>query len=72
MAGPPLIRAGFCAATRRLNAIFAPDALLARCRAGMSARWLLVDEAAALPLPLLRRLMGYFFPCAADHDRRGV
>ncbi len=39
---------------------FAPDALLARCRAGMSARWLLVDEAAALPLPLLRQLMGYF------------
>ncbi|AHF76284.1 Putative acetyltransferase [Sodalis praecaptivus] len=39
---------------------FAPDALLARCREGARARWLLVDEAAALPLPLLRQLMGYF------------
>lgn len=34
--------------------------LLARCRSGTRARWLLVDEAAALLLPLLRQLMGYF------------
>lgn len=39
---------------------FAPDALLEHCRHHRPADWLLVDEAAAIPLPLLRRLIGFF------------
>ncbi|WP_413737643.1 tRNA(Met) cytidine acetyltransferase TmcA [Sodalis sp. RH21] len=42
----------------------APDALLERCLRHSQdhppADWLLVDEAAAIPQPLLRRLIGYF------------
>ncbi|NDL65412.1 GNAT family N-acetyltransferase [Enterobacteriales bacterium SAP-6] len=39
---------------------FAPDALLDYCRHHPAAGWLLVDEAAAIPMPLLRSLLGYF------------
>ncbi len=39
---------------------FAPDALLLRCRHHRAADWLLVDEAAAIPMPLLRELLDYF------------
>ncbi|MEB6336328.1 tRNA(Met) cytidine acetyltransferase TmcA [Serratia rhizosphaerae] len=45
------------------NAQFwAPDALLAHCRQPGSAvaDWLLVDEAAAIPAPLLQQLIAYF------------
>lgn len=39
---------------------FAPDALLEHCQRHPPADWLLVDEAAAIPLPLLRRLIEFF------------
>ncbi|WP_044030711.1 GNAT family N-acetyltransferase [Serratia sp. FS14] len=41
---------------------WAPDALLAQCREGdvSDVGWLLVDEAAAIPAPLLQQLIGYF------------
>ncbi len=39
---------------------FSPDALLEHCRRHPAADWLLVDEAAAIPMPLLRQLIGYF------------
>jgi len=41
---------------------YAPDALLAACQAGQirDVDWLLVDEAAAIPGPLLQQLIGYF------------
>lgn len=41
---------------------WAPDALLAQCREGdvSAVGWLLVDEAAAIPAPLLQQLIGYF------------
>jgi tRNA(Met) cytidine acetyltransferase len=39
---------------------FSPDALLEHCRTHPAADWLLVDEAAAIPLPLLRQLISYF------------
>ncbi len=39
---------------------FAPDALLEHCRHHPAADWLLVDEAAAIPLPALRQLISYF------------
>lgn len=38
----------------------APDALLEQCRHHPAADWLLVDEAAAIPMPLLRELLNYF------------
>jgi len=39
---------------------FSPDALLEHCRRHPAADWLLVDEAAAIPLPILRQLISYF------------
>lgn len=41
---------------------FAPDALLAHCESGapIVADWLLIDEAAAIPAPILTRLIAYF------------
>ncbi len=39
---------------------FAPDALLEHCLRHAPADWLLVDEAAAIPLPQLRRLIDFF------------
>lgn len=41
---------------------WAPDALLAYCESGapINADWLLIDEAAAIPAPLLARLMAFF------------
>lgn len=41
---------------------WAPDALLAYCESGapVDADWLLIDEAAAIPTPLLARLLVYF------------
>ncbi|MEA9389019.1 GNAT family N-acetyltransferase [Acerihabitans sp. TG2] len=39
---------------------FAPDALLEHCQHHPPADWLLVDEAAAIALPLLRRLIDFF------------
>ncbi|MDR3430551.1 MAG: GNAT family N-acetyltransferase [Rouxiella aceris] len=41
---------------------WAPDALLAYCESGapVDADWLLIDEAAAIPTPLLTRLLVFF------------
>ncbi|WP_413649361.1 tRNA(Met) cytidine acetyltransferase TmcA [Pantoea sp. B65] len=41
---------------------FAPDALLAACASQLPSQvdWLLIDEAAAIPAPLLQRLISYF------------
>lgn len=41
---------------------WAPDALLAHCEAGHAptADWLIIDEAAAIPSPLLTRLLAFF------------
>jgi len=41
---------------------WAPDALLAYCEDGNvpAADWLIIDEAAAIPSPLLTRLLGFF------------
>ncbi|WAT09279.1 tRNA(Met) cytidine acetyltransferase TmcA [Rouxiella badensis] len=41
---------------------WAPDALLAHCESGaaVNADWLLIDEAAAIPAPLLQRLIPFF------------
>lgn len=41
---------------------WSPDALLAHCREGLASGidWLLVDEAAAIPAPLLLNLIDYF------------
>lgn len=41
---------------------FAPDALLAQCRSGRQSvvDWLIIDEAAAIPTPLLYALLAYF------------
>ncbi len=40
----------------------APDALLAYCESGapIAADWLLIDEAAAIPAPMLSRLIAFF------------
>lgn len=45
-----------------LTEFWAPDALLERCRQQRPEKvdWLLIDEAAAIPLPLLRALTHYF------------
>ncbi|MFI8416522.1 tRNA(Met) cytidine acetyltransferase TmcA [Serratia sp. NPDC078593] len=48
--------------TQEQARFWAPDALLAHCRqqGGQDVGWLLVDEAAAIPAPLLQALIGYF------------
>ncbi|VEB01179.1 putative acyl-CoA N-acyltransferase [Klebsiella pneumoniae] len=56
------VLASFAGETLRF---MAPDALLASKE---KAAWLIVDEAAAIPAPLLRQLVSRFSPHATHHD----
>ncbi|VFS64301.1 tRNA(Met) cytidine acetyltransferase TmcA [Kluyvera cryocrescens] len=47
----------------------APDALLA---SDVAAEWLVVDEAAAIPSPLLKKTDGSLSPYATDHHGAGL